>query len=131
MKTLAKMDGNTVVNIEAIDEWRCTNDNGQIDESVAKNHLIKTGANPDEYILYMPDIHINAPEIGGTYDSVNNKFINKKPHSSWELNTTNWLWQPVGGWPADSKHNGGTKAYFWNTETESIEPVIDGEPEEE
>jgi hypothetical protein len=130
MKTLAKMDGNTVVNIEAIDEWRCTNDNGQIDESVAKNHLIKTGANPDEYILYMPDTHINAPSIGGTYDSVNNKFINKKPHSSWELNTTNWLWQPVGGWPADSKHNGGTKAYFWNTETESIEPVIDSEPEE-
>jgi hypothetical protein len=130
MKTLAKMDGNTVVNIEAIDEWRCTNDNGQIDETVAKNHLIKTGANPDEYILYMPDTHINAPSIGGTYDSVNNKFINKKPHSSWELNTTNWLWQPVGGWPADSKHNGGTKAYFWNTETESIEPVIDSEPEE-
>ena len=58
------------------------------------------------------------------------KFINKKPHSSWELNTTYWLWQPVGGWPADSKHNGGTKAYFWNTETESIEPVIDSEPEE-
>jgi len=131
MKTLAKIDGNTVVNIEAIDEWRCTNDNGQIDETVAKNHLIKTGANPDEYILYMPDTHINAPSIGGTYDSVNNKFIDKKPHSSWELNTTNWLWQPVGGWPADSKHNGGTKAYFWNTETESIEPVIDGEPEEE
>ena len=130
MKTLAKMDGNTVVNIEAIDDWRCTNDNGQIDETVAKNHLIKTGANPDEYILYMPDTHINAPSIGGTYDSVNNKFINKKPHSSWELNTTNWLWQPVGGWPADSKHNGGTKAYFWNTETESIEPVIDSEPEE-
>ena len=78
----------------------------------------------------MPDTHINAPSIGGTYDSVNNKFINKKPHSSWELNTTNWLWQPVGGWPADSKHNGGTKAYFWNTETESIEPVIDSEPEE-
>ncbi len=130
MKTLAKIDGNTVVNIEAIDEWRCTNDNGQIDETVAKNHLIKTGANPDEYILYMPDTHINAPSIGGTYDSVNNKFINKKPHSSWELNTTNWLWQPVGGWPADSKHNGGTKAYFWNTETESIEPVIDSEPEE-
>ena len=130
MKTLAKIDGSTVVNIEAIDEWRCTNDNGQIDETVAKNHLIKTGANPDEYILYMPDTHINAPSIGGTYDSVNNKFINKKPHSSWELNTTNWLWQPVGGWPADSKHNGGTKAYFWNTETESIEPVIDSEPEE-
>ena len=130
MKTLAKIDGNTVVNIEAIDEWRCTNDSGQIDETVAKNHLIKTGANPDEYILYMPDTHINAPSIGGTYDSVNNKFINKKPHSSWELNTTNWLWQPVGGWPADSKHNGGTKAYFWNTETESIEPVIDSEPEE-
>ena len=130
MKTLAEIDGNTVVNIEAIDEWRCTNDNGQIDETVAKNHLIKTGANPDEYILYMPDTHINAPSIGGTYDSVNNKFINKKPHSSWELNTTNWLWQPVGGWPADSKHNGGTKAYFWNTETESIEPVIDSEPEE-
>ena len=130
MKTLAKIDGNTVVNIEAIDEWRCTNDNGQIDETVAKNHLIKTGANPDEYILYMPDTHINAPSIGGTYDSVNNKFINKKPHSSWELNTTNWLWQPVGGWPADSKHNGGTKAYFWNTDTESIEPVIDSGPEE-
>ena len=130
MKTLAKMDGNTVVNIEAIDEWRCTNDSGQIDETVAKNHLIKTGANPDEYILYMPDTHINAPSIGGTYDSVNNKFINKKPHSSWELNTTNWLWQPVGGWPADSKQNGGTKAYVWNTETESIEPVIDSEPEE-
>ena len=130
MKTLAKIDGNTVVNIEAIDEWRCTNDNGQIDETVAKNHLIKTWANPDEYILYMPDTHINAPSIGGTYDSVNNKFINKKPHSSWELNTTNWLWQPVGGWPADSKQNGGTKAYVWNTETESIEPVIDSEPEE-
>ena len=63
MKTLAKIDGNTVVNIEAIDEWRCTNDNGQIDETVAKNHLIKTGANPDEYILYMPDTHINAQAL--------------------------------------------------------------------
>ena len=125
MKTLAKMDGNTVVNIEAIDDWRCTNDNGQIDETVAKNHLTKTGSNPDEYILYMPETHINAPSIGGTYDSVNNKFIDKKPYSSWELNTTNWQWQPTGGWPADSKHNGGEKNYEWNEATQSIEPIID------
>jgi len=78
----------------------------------------------------MPETHINAPSIGGTYDSVNNKFIGKKPYPSWELNTTNWLWQPAGGWPTDSKHNGGEKNYEWNEATQSIEPIIDNEPEE-
>ena len=56
MKILAKMDGNTVVDIEAIDDWRCTNDDGQIDENVAKNHLTKTGFNPDDYILFFSEL---------------------------------------------------------------------------
>ena len=124
------MDGNTVVDIEAIDDWRCTNDDGQIDENVAKNHLTKTGFNPDDYILFFSETHINSPSIGGTYDSSNNKFINIKPFSSWELNTTNWQWQPSGGWPTDAKENGGTKDYIWDDATQTMNLRVDTPLEE-
>jgi hypothetical protein len=129
MKTLAKLNGNTVVNIEAIDDWRCTNDEGQIDEAVAKNHLNKTGFNPNEYVLYISETHVNAPMIGGTYDSTNNKFISVKPFNSWTLNNTTYQWDPPVAYPTDSTFVGGENKYFWNETDQSWNPIIDGSTE--
>ena len=129
MKTLAKIDGSIVVNIEAIDDWRCTNDNGEIDPEVARNHLIKTGFNPDEYVLYMPETHINPPAKGSTYDSVNNKFISIQRFPSWVLNNTTWQWDPPISYPADAKAVGGDVNYVWDEsayQADSADPKTQG-----
>ena len=132
MAILAKLDGsNNVVNIENLDDWRATDDDGNLSEATARNHLNKTGANVDEYKLYLPETHINKPSMGGTYDSENDKFIQPKPFSSWILNTSTWQWNPPTSapYPSDSVENGGTERYFWNDADQSWDRVVDTDPE--
>ena len=132
MAKIAKLDvNNNVVNVEALEDWRATNDDNNFDETTAKNHLNKTGANKEEYKLYLPGTHTNKPEVGGTYDSVNNQFISLKPFSSWVLNTSIWQWDPPSSapQPADSVYNGGTARYFWNDTDQRWDAVVDGDPE--
>lgn len=42
----------------------------------------------------------NYAEIGGSYDSVNDVFISKKPFESWVLNSS-YLWEAPIAYPSD------------------------------
>jgi len=135
MAILAKLDeNNNVVNIENLDDWRATDDDNNLSETTARNHLNKTGFNVNEYKLYIPGTHVNMPSIGGTYDSTNNQFIKPKPYSSWVLNTSTWQWDPPSSapYPADSVYERGAidgVRYFWNDTDQSWDRVVDTDPE--
>ena len=57
--------------------------------------------------------------LGGSYDSVNNKFIGLKPYQSWVLGQ-NFNWQsPIGPKPEDGD-------YEWNEEDASWDKLTPG-----
>tara|TARA_R100000781_G_scaffold97675_2_gene61498 strand:- start:1623 stop:2021 length:399 start_codon:yes stop_codon:yes gene_type:complete len=63
--------------------------------------------------------------VGGTYDSTNDAFINKKPYSSWTLNSSREWEAPVTE-PTDSER--GTKVTFWDDSSSAWKgmEIIDG-----
>jgi len=119
----AKLDGNNIINIESLDDLYCTNDEGVIDEATSANHFNKTNVDPANYKMETA-ARVNSPAIGGTYDSVNDKFIKLKPYSTWVLNESTWQWNPPSGFPADSIENGGSTNYIWNDSTSSFDEVV-------
>jgi hypothetical protein len=64
---------------------------------------------------------VNPAMIGGTYDSLRDAFINKKPHPSWVLNETTCRFEAPIAYPADGSRE---KNYEWNEETTSWEEVV-------
>ena len=124
MQTFAKLDGNIIINTEAVDDIYCTNNEGVINEATAANHFNKTNVDPADYKMATA-ARVNYPTITSTYDSVNDKFIDLKPYSAWILNETTWQWDPPNGFPADSKQNGGSKNYIWNESSSSFDEYID------
>jgi len=124
MQTFAKLDGNNIINIEALEDYMCTNNDGVINEATAANHFTKTGVDPANYKMATA-ARVNPPEINGTYDSVNDKFIPPKPWDTWILNESTWQWNPPSGFPADSRENGGSVQYLWNDSTKDFD-LVDG-----
>ena len=62
-----------------------------------------------------PPLRGNYATIGGVYDSVNDKFYTAKPHNSWILNTTQWLWEPPVKMPELTEEEvNAKKAYLWD-----------------
>jgi len=57
----------------------------------------------------------NFARKGGTYDSVNDVFINPKPFDSWILNETNWLWEAPVPLPELTQEETDAGSYYvWN-----------------
>jgi hypothetical protein len=98
MGTYAVMDGNSVINVVIAE-----------DKATIEELLNKT------CIEYTPGVD-NA-QIGGTYDSENNKFIPVKPYESWILNEETFLWESPVSYPNDDQN------YEWNEETTSWQLV--------
>ena len=61
----------------------------------------------------------NYASIGMTYDEDNDIFLPKKPHASWDLNTSEARWQsPIGDDPGDADESAG-EYYVWNESEQS------------
>jgi len=54
----------------------------------------------------------NYPGPGYIYDAAHDKFYGPKPHASWVLNQTKWIWEPPVACPDP------TKPYEWNEDTQ-------------
>ena len=58
----------------------------------------------------------NYAQIGGTYDALNNVFIEPQPYPSWLISLeTNWQWEAPVSKPDDGQY------YIWNESTLSWE----------
>ncbi len=60
----------------------------------------------------------NYAGVGFTYDSQNDVFYAPQPYPSWTLNQSTWLWESPTPYPQDGK------AYLWNEETLSWQPLV-------
>jgi hypothetical protein len=68
----------------------------------------------------------NYAVIGGTYDAVNDVFIDPKPYPSWTLDTSTWLWEPPVPRPEANCDVNCTDVCIntiWNEETQSWGPL--------
>lgn len=54
----------------------------------------------------------NFAKVGYVYDESLDAFIPPKPHNSWTLNETNYLWEAPVTYPTDGE------AYQWNEENQ-------------
>ena len=54
----------------------------------------------------------NYAAVGGTYDSIRDAFIGRRPFASWILNETTCLWEAPISIPDDDKN------YVWNEATQ-------------
>jgi len=109
MATFAKLadDGKTVVNILAFDKAKTTKNN-EINEEVGQGYLYRTHGWPPE-LWRISEIEKGVPyrknsaNIGYTYDSALDGFIQPKEHPSWTLNETTCRWEAPIPQPDDNK----------------------------
>lgn len=69
----------------------------------------------------------NYAIIGGTYDAVNDVFIDPQPYPSWILNTSTWVWEPPIPRPTTSCDSNGCDDVcintIWHEDTQSWGPM--------
>ena len=53
----------------------------------------------NQHLLGNTPLRGNYAGVGFTYDRANDVFYQPKPHNSWTLSTTTWLWEPPLPWP--------------------------------
>ncbi len=59
----------------------------------------------------------NFASINGNYDKEADAFYSAKPHASWTLNTTTYMWEPPVAYPSDGRD------YMWNEGSTSWDEV--------
>ena len=47
----------------------------------------------------------NYARIGDIYDAINDVFYSPQPFSSWQLNTSTWIWEAPTPMPQDGKYH--------------------------
>jgi len=62
-------------------------------------------------------LRYNFAEVGGNYDKDDDAFYSQKPHPSWILDTTTYLWNSPIAYPDDGE------MYLWNEETQTWDAV--------
>jgi|TARA_R110000796_G_scaffold79585_1_gene176717 hypothetical protein len=60
--------------------------------------------------------------VGGTYDSIKDKFINPKPYPSWILNVNDDWESPIGDIPSTTT-DGSRDHYNWNESNQSWDKI--------
>ena len=89
-------EGN-ITNTIVVDQTDVDNNGG--DQSTQAENWVKTNLLKDESAVikqFSMDGSFRANQAepgGGSYDSVNDVFLLRKPHDSWTLNTSNWKWE--------------------------------------
>jgi len=85
--------------------------------TIAKLECKRTSYNTvgNQHLLGGTPFRGNYALLGGTYDNVNDVFINPKPFDSWILNETSWLWEAPVALPelTEEETNAGSY-YVWN-----------------
>jgi len=121
MAHFAKIDDNgLVLDVLYIENSKIENSEGIETESVGQNYLethnnwpankwIKTSYNTKEnqHVESGTAFRGNYASIGGTYDSTNNIFWNKKPHNSWTKNISGAKWQAPIAYPSITSEGSG------------------------
>jgi hypothetical protein len=92
---------------------------------------IKTSYNTRGGVHYNPEtgqpsadqskaLRKNYASIGGTYDSVRDAFIPRKPYPSWVLDEQTCQWKSTIPYPTEDP----TKTYYWNEEEQTWKEVL-------
>ena len=58
------------------------------------------------------------PQIGATYDSVRDEFVQPKPYSSWTLNATNDWVSPLANNPTEGPSEEWMGLFFWDEDNQ-------------
>jgi len=136
MAHFAKLGINSkIIAVHVVNDSDCLNADGVEDETVGiqflerlhnwplwKKTSYNTSANTHSSGDNSKALRGNYAGIGMIYDEDNDIFINKKPHSSWVINTSEARWQsPIGDEPAltaeqEAQNNAFTHRwiYTWN-----------------
>ena len=120
---------NVVLNIEVIHDDNCSID-GVVNESKGQEFLNNIHNKNSVWKLFNKDMvgnvninggpvfRKNSAQVGGTYDSSKDAFINVKPYNSWSLKEDTCLWKaPVDEPPYEKQfYNGGADKYlmYWD-----------------
>lgn len=84
------------------------------DVIVAEQDFINSGAVGDSFLWvqtsYNNSFRKQYAPVGGTYDRINEVFVQPKPYPSWILDASH-DWQPPTAYPDDGK------VYDWNEDT--------------
>jgi hypothetical protein len=138
MAHFAKLGINSkVIGVHVVNDSDCMNADGVEDEEVGRQFLErlhnwplwkKTSYNTQGNKHSSGDdskaFRGNYAGIGMIYDEDNDIFINKKPYSSWVLNTAEARWQsPIGDAPDLSDEESLTHYYEWNESGQSWDKI--------
>jgi hypothetical protein len=114
MAHFAKLDSNnTIIDVLVVANTDILDENGNESESKGILFLKNLFGQETNWIQtsYSGNFRKRYAAIGGTYDSVNDVFINPKPFASWVFDDTKYEWLPPSTAPDDGK------MYIWNEET--------------
>lgn len=108
---------NEVINVIIVKDSNCQDSDGNHSEAVGISFCQSLVGSDTTWVESTADGSIrNKPAaIGGTYDSINDRFVDPKPYDSWTLNQSTGQWEP----PIAKPDSDGTNYYTWNEDTKS------------
>jgi hypothetical protein len=114
MKYFAQLgNDNIVLNVVVV------SDEDAPTEAEGQNFLQQSQKWPaEQWIEYSKngEFRANVAQIGSTWDSTNNVFIDVKPYESWTLNTSTWKWEAPVAYPNQNppEIDGSSPPVWWD-----------------
>lgn len=123
MAHYARLDeNNNVIGVHKLDDFYELNDFAELDERKAHARLKKIHGDDTIWkkTSYNDNIRLRYASVGGSYDPVNDVFIDPKPYPSWVLNPETYIWEA----PKPKPPTIGGQHWDWNEDTLTWEEEI-------
>ena len=117
MAHFAKLDAdNVVIELHVVNDEDCQDEDGNESEAVGVAFLQGIFGSDTiwKQTSYNDNIRTRYAQIGGTYDTERDAFINAQPFASWTLNTTTLDWDAPVALPAAAE----TTPHYWDEENQ-------------
>ena len=96
MAHYARLDeNNNVIGVHKLDDFYELNDFAELDERRAYARLKEIHGDDTIWkkTSYNDNISLRYASVGGSYDPINDVFIDPKPYPSWVLNSETYIWE--------------------------------------
>ncbi len=122
----ARVDSKNIVTyVTPMSSVLCHDENGNLDENLAINHLYESipDSENDRWIRGCREksIRKNYPAISYTYDESRDAFIPPKPFDSWVLNEDTCVWDSPVPFP-ERPYPPEVETYIWDEDIVSWKP---------
>ena len=131
-----KSDNHEILRVVVISDQDVNNNGGELSteaetwvaNNIPQDKLIKAaegGTYPNTYwkqTSYNNNFRGRFARVGGTYDSVNDVFVEPKPFPSWVLQDNNYQWEA----PVDKPDNTGYSTCVWYEEDQKWKATKNG-----